>query len=62
MRREEKELHSRKILRGRYMWIGMFAGIIVGGFAGDIVGNMGLALGLGAILGIVVAEALYQRG
>jgi uncharacterized membrane protein YoaK (UPF0700 family) len=41
MRREQKELQSRKILRGRYMWVGLV---------------------LGAVVGLILSQAIYSRG
>lgn len=61
MRREQKELHSRKILRGRYMWIGLFGGAIAGVFAMQMTGN-GAMIGVGAVAGVILSQAIYSRG
>ena len=61
MRREQKELQSRKILRGRYMWVGLIGGAVVGVFAMQMTGN-GLAIGIGAVAGVILSQAIYSRG
>ena len=61
MQREQKELHSRKILRGRYMWIGLALGAIAGLVASQMMGN-GALIGVGAVLGVILSQAIYSRG
>ena len=61
MRREQKELQSRKILRGRYMWVGLVLGAIGGVFASQMLGN-GVMIGVGAVLGVILSQAIYSRG
>ncbi len=61
MRREQKELQSRKILRGRYMWVGLFGGAVAGFFAMQMTGN-GMAIGIGAVAGVILSQAVYSRG
>lgn len=61
MRREQKELHSRKILRGRYMWIGLILGAIAGIFASQMLDN-GAMVGVGAVIGVILSQAIYSRG
>ncbi|MGE0393108.1 MAG: hypothetical protein AB7I25_00815 [Vicinamibacterales bacterium] len=61
MRREQKELHSRKILRGRYMWVGLLGGAVAGIFAMQVTGN-GAMIGVGAVAGVILSQAIYSRG
>jgi uncharacterized membrane protein YoaK (UPF0700 family) len=61
MRREQKELQSRKILRGRYMWVGLVLGAIAGLFASQMMGN-GAMIGVGAVVGLILSQAIYSRG
>ena len=61
MRREQKELQSRKILRGRYMWVGLVLGAIGSVFASQMLGN-GVMIGVGAVLGVILSQAIYSRG
>ena len=61
MRREQKELQSRKILRGRYMWVGLVLGAIGGVFASQMLGN-GVMIGVGAVLGVILSQTIYSRG
>ena len=61
MRREQKELRSRKILRGRYMWIGLIVGSFAGIFAMQFTGN-GAMIGVGAVAGVILSQAIYSRG
>ena len=61
MRREQKELQSRKILRGHYMWVGLVLGAIGGVFASQMLGN-GVMIGVGAVLGVILSQAIYSRG
>ena len=61
MRREQKELQSRKILRGRYMWIGLLGGAVAGIFAMQMTGN-GAMIGVGAVAGVILSQAIYSRG
>ena len=61
MRREQKELHSRKILRGRYMWVGLVLGAVVGLVASQMVAN-GTLIGVGAVVGVILSQAIYSRG
>jgi uncharacterized membrane protein YoaK (UPF0700 family) len=61
MRREQKELRSRKILRGKYMWTGLAIGMVGGVFAMQITGN-GAMIGVGAVVGVILSQAIYSRG
>ncbi len=61
MRREQKELQSRKILRGRYMWVGLLGGAIAGIFAMQVTGS-GAMIGVGAVAGVILSQAIYSRG
>jgi hypothetical protein len=48
-------------MKGTFLWVGALAGAIAGYFAASFVGNLGLALGGGAIAGMVVSQAFYFR-
>ena len=61
MRREQKELQSRKILRGRYMWVGLVLGAVAGLIASQMLGN-GVMIGVGAVLGVILSQTIYSRG
>ncbi len=61
MRREQRELTSRKILRGRYMWVGLILGSVGGVVAMQFTGN-GAMIGVGAVAGVILSQAIYSRG
>jgi uncharacterized membrane protein YoaK (UPF0700 family) len=52
---------KRKWLRGVYMWVGAALGVVVGFLASSFVGNLGLALGVGAVAGMVFGQAAFFR-
>ena len=47
--------------KGPYLWGGAALGAVGGFLASSFVGNLGIALGVGAILGIVFSQAVYHR-
>lgn len=44
-----------------YLWVGAASGAVVGFMASSFVGNLGIALGVGAIIGMVFSQAFYHR-
>jgi hypothetical protein len=48
-------------MKGTFLWVGAVAGAIAGYFVSSFVGNLGLALGGGAIVGMVLSQAFYFR-
>ncbi len=48
-------------MKGTFLWIGAIAGAIAGILASSLVGNLGVAMGVGAIGGMVLSQAIYFR-
>ena len=48
-------------MKGAFLWGGAIAGAIAGMMVSSLVGNPGIAMGLGAIAGMVLSQAVYFR-
>ncbi len=43
------------------MWIGLVVGAVGGVFAAQVTG-IGVMIGVGAVLGLILSQAIYSRG
>ena len=43
------------------MWVGLVLGAIAGLFASQMMGN-GAMIGVGAVVGLILSQAIYSRG
>ena len=48
-------------MKGAFMWVGAVIGALGGMFFWKYVGNLGLAMGLGAIAGMILSQTVYFR-